>query len=296
MKRGKGEFVIDGGSSINLVDISVLGKNAFPISKEIIEVIGLPGTPVQTEGTTILHINDIPTLFYVLNELPLPVDGLIGGAFLLQEEAEISYSMRTIVTKSNPITPIRFSNHREIDQAENALTRTKHRIQGRTRQQIPVAVANCNVTEGYLPPIKTKDKVYIGGAAVTNRDGICYTIAANTNEEDLVIEIEPQYLQPYEIYSTSDDESPYSSSNDHPTIEKGRTTRIKENLRLEHLNSEERKHILDIVDEFSDRFYLPGDKLGRTSATRHIIPTTDNIPITTRQYRYPPVHRDEIQR
>nr|XP_034195210.1 uncharacterized protein LOC117611386 [Osmia lignaria] len=75
-----------------------------------------------------------------------------------------------------------------------------------------------------------------------------------------------------------------------------RATRIRNLLRTDHLNAEERKHVLNIVDEFSDRFYLPGDKLGEVPNFYHSIHTTDDVPINTRQYRYPPVHQDEIQR
>lgn len=41
---------------------------------------------------------------------------------------------------------------------------------------------------------------------------------------------------------------------------------------------------------------LPGDKLSKTNAIQHKIPTTDDIPINIKQYRHPPHLRDEIQK
>ena len=38
------------------------------------------------------------------------------------------------------------------------------------------------------------------------------------------------------------------------------------------------------------------DKLGSTNVTQHTIITTDEVPIKTKQYRYPLVHKDEINK
>ncbi|KAL6418728.1 hypothetical protein ACFW04_011837 [Cataglyphis niger] len=67
-------------------------------------------------------------------------------------------------------------------------------------------------------------------------------------------------------------------------------------LRLEHLNSEESDNVKSLIINHSDRFHFPDDSLGATNATQHSIPTTDEIPIHTKQYRFPPVHKDEINK
>ena len=38
-----------------------------------------------------------------------------------------------------------------------------------------------------------------------------------------------------------------------------------------------------------------GDKLKRTNRITHSIPTTDNVPIVVKQYRYPSIHKKEIK-
>lgn len=67
-------------------------------------------------------------------------------------------------------------------------------------------------------------------------------------------------------------------------------------LRLDHLNEIERENIGRLILRYSDRFYIPGEYLSHTSVITHKIQTTDSAPIHTKQYRFPPVHRDEIFR
>jgi len=75
-----------------------------------------------------------------------------------------------------------------------------------------------------------------------------------------------------------------------------RVNKIVNLLRLNHLNPEERRNVLSLVERHQDRFYLPEDLLGQTTITSHKIPTTDDLPINTKQYRFPPIHKVEINK
>ncbi|KAL6427138.1 hypothetical protein ACFW04_008640 [Cataglyphis niger] len=75
-----------------------------------------------------------------------------------------------------------------------------------------------------------------------------------------------------------------------------RLTKIIELLRLEHLCAEEQKSILNLITNSQDRFHIPGEKLTATHVIQHQIPTTDDQPLNTRQYRFPQVHKEEINR
>ncbi|XP_076295804.1 uncharacterized protein LOC143216539 [Lasioglossum baleicum] len=184
LESGTGEFLIDGGASVNLVVLDVLGKGAEIVSREEIEITGLTANPIRTLGTTILHIHEAPAFFYVVKHLAIEADGLIGSPFLKQEEAEISYYHGTMVLKDKPTRPIRFSNY----QLESEMP-TKHRIDARSSQQIAIRITNPKVKEGYLPRVKTHEKLYIGEAAVLNDKGKCHVMATNTSEEILDVEI-----------------------------------------------------------------------------------------------------------
>ena len=202
LESGTGEFLIDGGASVNLVVINALGEKATISSREEIELTGITTNPIHTLGTTILHIHEAPALFYVVKELAIEADGLIGSPFLKQEEAEISYYHETLVLKNKPTRPLRFSNY----QTKELPTSTKHRIEPRTSQQIAITITNPRIKEGYLPRIKILEHLYVGEAVVRNNKGKCYVMATNTSDVPLDVEIEPQTLEPFEIFGSSDED------------------------------------------------------------------------------------------
>ncbi|KAK2578257.1 hypothetical protein KPH14_012601 [Odynerus spinipes] len=264
LEIGRGIFLIDSGAALNLITYKSLGKKALVTSRKRTEIIGLPEISVWTEGTTTLHLLGTPVHFYVVDRLPFhDVNGLLGSPYLLQERAEISFHYGTIVTYDQPIKPIKFYNHKdfkifETPRKDGNVTGTKVCLPGRTTKQIAVKIANTTETEGYLPRIKSPKGIYIGEAAVYNHDGKCYVLATNTSEEDKEVIIPPQHIEPYDIFSSSEDEILYSQRTT-PINTNERIRKIQETLNLKHLNSEEKKHALKIVKEFPDRFYLPGD-------------------------------------
>lgn len=77
-------------------------------------------------------------------------------------------------------------------------------------------------------------------------------------------------------------------------VHRDRVSAIMQLLRLEHLNPEEADNVKSLIFNHSDRFHLPHDKLEATNVTQHFIPTTDEIPIHTKQYRFPPIHKTKL--
>ena len=75
-----------------------------------------------------------------------------------------------------------------------------------------------------------------------------------------------------------------------------RLDKIYETLRLEHLNSEEGDHVTKLINAHESLFHLPGETLSCTNRTAHKITTTDSAPVHTRQYRFPPAHKEEIDK
>ena len=65
---------------------------------------------------------------------------------------------------------------------------------------------------------------------------------------------------------------------------------------MEHLNPEEKKALLDLCYEFEDIAFLEGDILSATDTIEHNIELTDDKPIFAKTYRYPHVHREEVER
>lgn len=81
----------------------------------------------------------------------------------------------------------------------------------------------------------------------------------------------------------------------HETYDESRRI-IFDQLRLDHLNSEERNNLLKVIAEYEKIFFVEGQQLTFTNAIKHRINTKDDVPIHTKSYRYPFCHRTEVQR
>jgi hypothetical protein len=85
----------------------------------------------------------------------------------------------------------------------------------------------------------------------------------------------------------------------HLVDDSSRLSKLRKELRTDHLNSEERVSLVKICEEYNDVFHLPRDKLTCTTAAEHAIPTptmNPNRAINTKSYRIPEVHKEEVQK
>ncbi|XP_061385253.1 LOW QUALITY PROTEIN: uncharacterized protein LOC133320633 [Danaus plexippus] len=62
-------------------------------------------------------------------------------------------------------------------------------------------------------------------------------------------------------------------------------------FKTHHMNAEERANLINLCASYADVFYLEGEPLTFTNK----IKTTDEIPVHTKSYRYPHVHRQEVR-
>lgn len=67
-------------------------------------------------------------------------------------------------------------------------------------------------------------------------------------------------------------------------------------LRLDHLNKEEKSKLLQLISNYQDVFYIEGENLSFTNAVKHKIKTKDDLPVYTKSYRYPHCHKEEVQK
>jgi len=104
----------------------------------------------------------------------------------------------------------------------------------------------------------------------------------------------PKYLYS-EIKSIEDFQNVRIYSVTKENLNNTRLQLLKENTRLSHI-PEHSNEIGDIITEYHDIFTLPGDPLPLMSLIQHKIKTSDENPIHTKQYRYPPLHQEEIKK
>jgi len=267
---------------------------------------GITDGNIETLGSvSVKYMGHPVTLQVVKDNFPISQEGILGSDFL-RNATKIDFIKKSILWQ-NTIIPF--------------TQRSTVTIPSRSRVAIPMRIANQNVSEGYVPRMHICDNVYLGNALVANRNGRAFIGAVNTGEIDKEIEIPMVQLEEVETISAR-------RPNDAPSIEKNnpvhrpensngetrkhtsrvafvstknapkqeRACRIKSLLRLNHLNDEEESHVNKFIEEYSDLFQLSDDVLGYTNAMQHKINTTDPRPVHTKQYRYSPIHKEEINK
>lgn len=72
-------------------------------------------------------------------------------------------------------------------------------------------------------------------------------------------------------------------------------TDLFDQLRLDHLNKEERVGLIRLISDYQQIFHLKSEKLTFTNVVKHRIDTSDDIPVYTKSYRYPYFLKEEVQ-
>lgn len=75
-----------------------------------------------------------------------------------------------------------------------------------------------------------------------------------------------------------------------------RSDQVIKLLRLNHLNLEEKQEVKELIGKHANQFYLPGEQLKITNSAEYTIATSNEIPVHTKQYRFPPIHKEEIDK
>lgn len=293
--------MIDTGAAPNLIKKRNLHPGTRIRADQTVFLRGITDGSIETLGSIdIVFMGHPVTLQVVGNDFPITQEGILGSDFL-RDASRIDFAKRIVYWQD---VTIPFSTCHTVT------------IPPRSRTTIPIRVNNA-LTEGYVPRLYPCDDVYLGDAVVTNRGGKAYLHAYNTGSKDAKFPILSVDLEEVDKIATAQDRFADSAlgleagtrSSDGASSEslshaihsitnsvENRAQDVRELLRLEHLNDEESGHVQRLIAKYVDVFHLPSDRLGCTNALRHTINTTDEQPIHTKQYRFPPIHKEEIDK
>ena len=183
-------------------------------------------------------------------------------------------------------------------------------VPARTISNFYVRIKNSKQKQGFMPQLHLFNGVYSGNAIVSNNNNKAYMKIFNTNTQPQkltipIIElIDAEEISIHEEKQTDtktnlEDRKKFNFSqqifngfiNQIPKINdcdqsfnisnKNRENFIEELLRLDHLNKEN-QHIEILIEKYT--------------VLQHNIPTTDDQPIFSKQYRFSPIHKEEISR
>ena len=248
----------------------------------IINLVGIGSEIVPTLGEVRLIIKGLEASFHVVSEsFPIPQEGILGIPFLKKHNAILDFDSDHLQI-GNLNLP--FSNNKSIN------------LPARTKRLVKIQLKNTTLKEGYISRIQCGPGIFAGESLVLNEKGKIKIFIINSTNQQVNLTIPLVELEEYSLIYP-----PINSTEDHnlPNKERKRASRFSQILKLidfSDLNDEEKGSLFPVLLDYSEQFHLPSDKLGSTNVVTHKIITTDNKPIHTKQYRYPPIHREEILR
>jgi hypothetical protein len=285
------QLLVDTGAEISIVKGSILSPEIQYQPKDSINVKGISGTTVKTEGTAKLKIatatHETTHTFHIMGrDFQYQYDGILGRDFWEDKRATISYCDRKVIMGDVVI---------KFDSKKEAFSNDPHKITLKPRAECIVKLPTSSVGHGIIHKKELIPGVYLAESLSREINGSCITSIINTLEEEITIESPEIELEELEI-----EEDSFVTILTATQIEdQGRLSKLREQLRTGHLNIEERVSLVRICEEYNDVFHLPGDRLTFTTAAEHAIltPTIDpNRAINTKPYRIPEVHKEEVQK
>jgi hypothetical protein len=104
-----------------------------------------------------------------------------------------------------------------------------------------------------------------------------------------------ELMRDWDNLRTEDQEDLDTDSNIGQNIDsnKNETEKI---IRTGHLSNGEGKLLIKLCTEFKDIFAREGEPLTFTNEVKHSIRTIDEIPVFTKSYRYPEIHKEEVRK
>ncbi|KAK9877350.1 hypothetical protein WA026_017747, partial [Henosepilachna vigintioctopunctata] len=119
----------------------------------------------------------------------------------------------------------------------------------------------------------------------------------NPTSKTQLVKIDENFLQPF---AKSFDSSQYECFHI-DEISPPRNSTIKSDfdfslIRTDHMNIEEKHAIKSLLSEYKEVIHNPDQKLTFTNTVKHEIKTKDEIPIHSKSYRYPYVHKAEVSK
>lgn len=228
--------------------------------------------------------------------------GLIGSDLLANINAQIDFKWMHIQTEKTVI-PFLYnpSKFKQETQKRNECNFSKVKpneipiktivVPPRSEIKIKLPTVSNNGTK-ICNKIKFNQNCFTPSAIVSAHNNYFTTTVVNVSQSPQEFNIyKPLVLQDFE------NSSEIEINNLEP--DDGRIKQILvdnlNNIRTDHLNIEESQKLNELCYQYKDIFYSPDLPLTFTNITKHHIRTKTDVPIYTKTYRYPHVHRNEVK-
>lgn len=273
------KLLVDTGANQSFISPEAVDKfySHLPCNYDPFEVTNIHATTRNNYSITLpsfpeFNENDSFTLFiYKFHEY---FDGLIGYDLLEKLESSIDLKNKVLATRHSSI-PLRMYDSRNCNLYEEIIPANSSKL---VRIPINFHDGEVLIPEQYISNCLIQDCV----TTVKNNRGIVEII--NPTRYDVVFSMDqPVNAELFNIQCTRTQ----------PPLD--RVANVLSRLRTDHLNPEERSNLESLCAEYADVFYIEGEPLTFTNKIKHSIRTTDEVPVYTKSYRYPFIHRQEVQ-
>lgn len=253
--------------------------------------------------STVFNRPDLIHKHYIFNCNP-NYEGLIGADLLMNLKANVSFEQGYLVTPSTKIPLYICGNLMVSQDTKPKLSTTNSQVMEFTETIPPRSESIISIPvhtvlqQGLLEYTKFQNNLEIPASFVAIKNSQALTTVINNTEEPQILKITKplpilEILPLEELHQTEMD--PGTIEMDYTEVDNIQKENLK-NLRLNHLNKEEYLAIRNLCVEYRDIFYNEKLPLTFNNQIKHHIKLKDETPIFTKSYRYPQVHKEEVQK
>ena len=286
----KFKLLIDTGAGISIFKEDI-AKNFPQRFTENVSIQGITNEKLHIKESTLVPFNaKNPHKVFIYN-LDIEFDGILGLDFLEHYQCIIDLNTKELITnfKTIPLHKVDdYFTKKTPDNPNNVPNKIS--IEGRT-EQIFKLKCDLSSTDAILFT-QEKENVRLPNALIRiNNNGEFLTSIINANAIPKTIDFSELSIEPLET-TLETREAVLNINTSEPA---DRIQTIKNQLRTEHLNAEEKESITQLCLEYADIFYIEGDSLTFANEIKHSIDTSNAKPIFTKSYRYPQIHKEEVK-
>ena len=273
------KFLIDTGANQSFISPKAVQNylSDYPLNFDPFEVTNVHATSKNNYSITIpcftelKETENIKLFVYHFHDY---FDGLIGLDLLTKWEAKIDLKESSLITRS-AINPIKMYNSRNVNLYEDIIPANSSKL-----IRIPINSSDGDVF--VVEQIACNCIIHECITKVKKNRG--YLEIENPSHNDVIFSLNsPVQADLLNIECTRTEQ--YTS----------RTKEVISKLRTDHLNPEEKANLIRLCSQYPDVFYIEGENLTFTNKIKHSIKTTDELPVYTKSYRYPFIHREEVK-
>ncbi|KAK2577590.1 hypothetical protein KPH14_000907 [Odynerus spinipes] len=218
--------------------------------------------------------------YLVWDDFPIEADGLLGIDFI--ETHDVAVTQRKHLSLYGKVIPLE--------------TMDTNVIAPRTEKIVVVRTPSKG--EGLVEKREIEPGVYIADCLTKAEGGECVISIMNTTENEVELTgISVEVKDPAIPLKKQTAGEVRMKLNTLRSSGIERMRKLRDSIRTEHLNQEEKQAIWEICGKYNDLFYLEGDTLESTNTTEHCINVEpETAPINIAPYRLPQKQKEEVNR